>query len=213
MIQSYKISSYVFYMKVINMVMLIILYFSLLLILPIIIDSALSYIHQKNNKNKLDVFIDIAIKNNKKLLLCGPYCSYLISFSNNCIEKIKSIRKNINVILTNVSNDKYVIYAYECLEYCDDINKLIYDIKRVSGNKFIIINMPFDNCHNIWNCRIKHRLANSYYTASNCSVKYYPIDDTCAGIRQIYEYVFKFIPYECVKIDMLFFLIKSEKKS
>uniref|UniRef100_A0A6G6AC80 Uncharacterized protein n=1 Tax=Borely moumouvirus TaxID=2712067 RepID=A0A6G6AC80_9VIRU len=183
-----------------SIILLIIIYALIILLIPIFLDYVLSNMKQNHiQKTLIEEVKKKSINLGKPIIFFGDQNNGMIINDN----KIESFEGNIIDICKELTDNACVFFSYEVFEHINDpddiiIRDLIYDINRISGGDYYIININKHSPkiyldHNILNIMDKE----IYQLGDNIS--YNKPLKIQQKIQNTYKYLFKFFPHEKIK--------------
>lgn len=163
----------------------------ILIIYIILFPFLLECINKPSMKKRKHKIIDKAkcsLKKGKALVVFeGPNEGYVINYQLNDKTRHK-FNGDIEEIIPNLLDDSASIVLIHVLEYVNNPDKLISEVRRVSGGDFYILNHGIDiNCvRSFWDSQIKRELPEIIYNCPKNEIKWIPLDNMTKNIQKIY---------------------------
>jgi DNA-directed RNA polymerase subunit H (RpoH/RPB5) len=140
-----------------------------------------------------------ANEKNKALLIFNDRYNGIVVYHDD--DKAEEFTGDAVEIVNNMADNSCVVLISETLEYIEELKQFIEQLKRISENDLFIVNIEKKSPRTLWDYKIINIMDKSYYTSNNLTIKWSKPSNLQNNIRNIYEYVFKLLPYDMFTND------------
>lgn len=175
----------------VNKIIVILIYLMIIIIIPFFID----YLFKLTLRKKRENMIKNEAQNMSKL--SGKPLVYFYGCDRGEIDG-EEFTGDIAEIINQMANDSCTIVTFESLEYVNDVEKVLNELKRVAGGDLFMVNVEKKSPRAFWDYQLNNLFEKSQYRPSDKNIKWDTPNDLQLKTQKIYEYIFCLLPYSSV---------------
>ena len=175
----------------------IIIYFILILMIPLFLDYLFELTIRKKRRQKIKNLAQIKSQETGKPLIVFNDKNNGVVFTNENWNKGEDFTGDIVQLINEMADNSCVIIVSETLEYIDDtlLIDTINTIKYVSGNDIYAINIEKNSPRIFWDYKIKNIMDESFYLPGD-DITWKKPNNLQIKIQNFYSIIFKVLPYK-----------------
>jgi len=180
--------------NILSKFILLIFYLCIIILIPLFLDLLFKLTVRRNRKDKIiEMATDLAHRTGKSLVIFdGPHNGSVMLQSDAPKETFDG---KITEIIHEMADNSCVIVVSETLEYVDNLQNTIDDLKRVSGNDLYVVAIEKNSPRVFWDYNIINIMDKPYYVPME-NIQWIAPNQLQKKIQNLYRYVFKVLPYD-----------------
>lgn len=174
---------------------LIVIYIIIIIMIPLFLDYLFKLTVRRKRKIQIkSLAMKKAKDTNKALLIFDNRYGGVVSHAGDFTDK-ESFDGDAVEIINQMADNSCVIVVKETLEYIDDLNDFIAQLKNVSGGDLYTVNIEKNSPRVFWDYKIKNIMNKSFYLPMDTEIQWSEPNRLQKSIQKFYSYVFKILPY------------------
>lgn len=179
------------------------IYIIIIIFIPLLLDYLFNLTIRSRRKRLIKETAEkLAISKNKSLVIFnGMIDGEVYHLNPNRQFKMETFKGNLTEIIDQMADDSCVVIVSYVLEYVDNIEGILEQLKRVSGNDLYIIGYETNSPRTFWDYQIKRILNKPYYLpefwkkSTTLDMLSHTPNKIQINVQYIYKYIFKVVPY------------------
>lgn len=190
--------------NIIKKIIIVILYLSIIILVPLFIDYLFKLTVRKKREDNIRYLAQQKSSQTNKSLIVFINRHYGIVINVNDPKSAEEFSGDIIEIVHQMANDSCVLVLMQVLEYIDDtienpLSIFIEKLMDISGGDLYTVNIEKNSPRVFWDYKIINIMDTSFYLPEdfqNGKIKWNKTNDLQKHTQKIYSHLFKIIPYK-----------------
>jgi len=176
-----------------NKYLIILVYLIIIIMIPFFLDYLFKITTRKKKNDKiLKLGHELSKSSGKPLII------FYGNDTGKILDSEETFDGDISEIIHQMTDNSCVIICIESLEYVNDVNQTLEDLRRVSGGDLFLVSVEEKSPRAFWDYQIKNIFEKPYYLTTDRNIKWDIPNDLQLKCQNIYKYIFYVLPYSTI---------------